>query len=87
MWGLVGATSLTAGVVGVNSCQAASIKPRNATFNDGGVPKGTRDSLEPCFSRVFQGGVNQSEATEAVLVSPLESTPVVEILWRRSARS
>ena len=37
---LVGATSLTAGVVGVNSCQAASIKPRNATFNDGGVPKG-----------------------------------------------
>ena len=33
-------------------------------FNHGGVPKGTRDSLEPCFSRVFQGGVNQSEAME-----------------------
>ncbi len=38
-------------------------------FNHGGVPKGTRDSLEPRFQRVFQGGVNQSEATETSEVS------------------
>ena len=30
--------SLTASVAGVNSCQAAFIKPRNLMFNHGGVP-------------------------------------------------
>ncbi len=48
---------------------AASMSPWNSMFNHGGVPKGTRDSLEPCFSRVFQGGVNQSEASGTSEVS------------------
>ena len=49
----------TAGVAGVNSCQAASIKPRNSTFNDGGVPKGNFTLYHAWIGRA-EGGLGDT---------------------------
>ena len=45
------------------------MSPQNSMFNHGGVPNGTRDSLEPWFQGFFQGGVNQSASAETLEVS------------------